>query len=128
MSEMVYNAIRTPDGTVLESKSRHDYVTYVDANGKTYMVDGGLDYQRRSANGDEVDLSVTLEDGHDKVRKYVRWGTRGPNGDQPLAYVRLMHMDDDHIQAVLETQTRMYPQLRKAMENELEYRKTEDGV
>ena len=33
---LIANALRTPDGTVLESKSRHDYREYVDANGKTY--------------------------------------------------------------------------------------------
>jgi len=38
---LIANALRTPDGTVLESKSRHDYKEYIDANGKTYMIDGG---------------------------------------------------------------------------------------
>jgi hypothetical protein len=41
-TRIVANRIRTPDGTILESKHRHDYVTYTDANGKQYMVDGGL--------------------------------------------------------------------------------------
>ena len=37
MSELIYNALRTPDGTIIESKSRHDYVTHTDANGKNYI-------------------------------------------------------------------------------------------
>ena len=122
MSDIIYSAMRTPDGTVIESRHRHDYVTHKDANGKTYMLDGGLDYVRASANGDEEFISVTLEDGHDKVREYLTWGTRGVNGDQPLRYVKLKDMDTDHIQACLDTQFQMRPAYRTAMENELEYR------
>ena len=44
MSNIIRNAIQTQDGTVLQSFSGHDYKTHVDANGKTYMVDGGLEY------------------------------------------------------------------------------------
>ena len=122
MSDVIYSAMRTPDGTVIESRHRHDYVTYKDANGKEYMLDGGLDYVRASMNGDEEFISVTLEDGHDKVREYLTWGTRGVNGDQPLRYVKLKDMDTDHIQACLETQFQMRKAYQTAMENELEYR------
>mgnify|MGYP000681112827 CR=1 FL=1 len=34
MSNIIRNALRTPDGTVIQSSSRHDYETYIDANGK----------------------------------------------------------------------------------------------
>lgn len=122
MSGLVRNAIRTPDGTVLESRARHDYKEYVDANGNTYMIDGGFDYTRRSANGDEEDLTVTLNDGHRTVREALTWGTYGPDGDQELTYVRLCDMSTDHIEACLETQRRMHPNIRTAMENELEWR------
>ena len=119
---IVYNAIQTPDGTVIESRHRHDYVTHTDANGCEYMVDGGLDYLRRSAHGDEFDLSVSLDDGHEKVREVLTWGTRGPEGDQPLTFVKLCDMTTDHIEACLETQDRMHPNIRAAMQNELMWR------
>ncbi len=122
MSDIIYSAMRTPDGTVIESRHRHDYVTHKDANGKEYMLDGGLDYVRSSANGDEEYITVTLEDGHDKVREYLTWGTRGKDGRQPLRYVKLKDMTTDHIQACLDTQLQMRPAYRTAMENELEYR------
>lgn len=119
---LVYNAMRTPDGTLLESRHRHDYVTHTDANGKNYMLDGGLDYVRCSVHADQVMLTVRLDDGHDKVREALTWGTFGKNGDEPFRKVKLSEMTNAHIQACLDTQTSMYPQIRTAMENELVYR------
>lgn len=123
MSDILVNALWTPDGTRLQSYSRHDYKEHVDStNGKIYMVDGGLDYIRRSANGDEVDASVFLDDEYMLVREQVTWGTYGKNGDQPLRYIPVSEMSNDHIQAVLDTQTRIYPALREVLIMELEYR------
>ena len=119
---IIYNAIRTPDGTIIESRHRHDYVTHTDKNGKEYMIDGGLDYIRSSANGDEEYLTVRIDDGHDKVREACKWGTYGINGDQPLSYKKLCDMDTAHIEAVLETQNRIYPAIKTAFETELEFR------
>lgn len=119
---IVHNALRTPDGTTIESRTRHDYVTHVDQNGNTYMIDGGLDYVRSSAHGDEEYLTVYSDEGHDYIRRRVTWGTRGINGDEPLRYVPIAEMSTDHIEACLETQTRMYPQIRKVMEDELAFR------
>jgi hypothetical protein len=129
MNTLIRNAIRTPDGTVLESQHRHDYREHTDANGVTYMVDGGLDYIRRSVHVGHPpeDLTVYLEDGHDKVREVLTWGTYGKNGDQPLKRVKLSEMSNAHIQACLDTVPNMYPQYRTAMQNELEYR-TENNI
>lgn len=119
---IIRNAIQTPDGTILESRHRHDYVDYKDANGNVYCVDGGLHYLRRSVHEDQVDLTVTLADGHEVVREAMTWGTYGKNGDQPLHYIKLSEMETEHIEACLKTQAHMYPQIRIAMKNELRYR------
>ena len=127
MNQIIYNAIRTPDGTVLESKHQHDYREYVDQNGKTYMVDGGLSYLRRngSPSEDYQELSVYQDDPHEKVREVLRWGTRGPDGDQPLKYVLLKDMSTDHIQAILDTQYHISDWRREVYEAELNHRKKE---
>ena len=119
---MIRNAMRTPDGTILESHSVHDYVTHMDKNGHEYMLDGGLSYVRASCWGDEEFLTVWRDDRHEVVREALEWGTYGVDGDQPLTHIKLMDMDTDHILACLETQHTIYPQYRDAMVNELEYR------
>lgn len=117
------NAIRTPDGTVIESKHRHDYVTHLDANGKTYMVDGGRDYFRRSAHGDEEDLSIDADpDDHEFCRQHFTWGTYGKDGKQPFRKVALADMSTGHVKAVLRTQAHISCDVRRLFENELMYR------
>jgi len=119
---ILVNALRTPDGTLLESRSRHDYVTYQDANGKHYMVDGGIDYIRRSANGDEADMSIQSEDPHSLIRERFTWGTYGINGDQPIKYVKLKNLDTSHIEAIIETQGHLRDCVKQVFKDELEYR------
>ncbi len=115
--------MKTPDETILESKHRHDYVTHIDANGKEYMLDGGCDYVRCSANGDEEMLTVTADDNHEMIREVVTWGTYGKNGDEALVHVTIADMSSEHLQACLDTQQRtMRPALLKVMQDELEYR------
>lgn len=122
MNDLISNALKTPDGTIIRSRHVHDYVTHMDANGKEYMIDGGLQYIRCSANGDEEFITVTLDDPHDLVREECVWGTYGIKGDQPLTYKRLCDMDTDHIQAVLENVSSINQAIKTAMQNELEYR------
>ena len=63
MSRLVYNAIRTPDGTVLKSSNEHRYRTYTDDNEETYIVDGGLDYLNRSINNTPAEELSRYESG-----------------------------------------------------------------
>ena len=123
------NRMRTPDGTILESKHRHDYVTHLDANGKEYMLDGGLDYVRSSANGDEEFLTICSDDPHEVLRVLVKWGTYGKNGDEPLKYVTIADMDPYHLRACLDTQQKtMRPEMYKVMQDEVEYRDANKNI
>lgn len=124
MRKLVYNAIRTPDGVVLESRHRHDYQEHEDHCGETYMVDGGLDYTRRFVCPTPyTELSVYLEDGQEVVREVVTWGTYGIDGKSALKYVKLKDMTIEHIRNCLTNVPRMHPNIRIAFENEIVFRK-----
>ena len=101
---IVRNSMVTPDGTVLVSRKRHEYVAHEDANGFTYAVDGGRDYLRRSLNDEAPaeDTSVSLFHGHEAVREAYDWGTYGKDGDEELHYVLLKDMDEEHLQALID--------------------------
>jgi len=115
--------MKTPDGTILESINRHDYVTHIDANGKKYMLDGGCDYVRCSANGDEEMLTVTSDDSHEVIREVVKWGTYGKDGDEPLRHVTIADLNPYHLRAILDTQQKnMRPALYKVMRDEVKFR------
>ena len=118
---ILYNALRTPDGTVIRSRTRHAYVSHDDANGKTYFVDGGLEYVRASCNGDEEYLTVWSDDPHEKIREFMDWGSYGVKGDQPMTYIKLKDMEDAHIMNVL-YECQMSPHYADAMRKEQEFR------
>tara|TARA_B110000977_G_scaffold178848_1_gene236861 strand:+ start:118 stop:507 length:390 start_codon:yes stop_codon:yes gene_type:complete len=119
---LIKNCMQTPDGTILTSRSHHDYVEHTDANGKTYMVDGGLSYIRRSAHDDQIDLSVWDDAPFSDIRVAMEWGSYGVNGDQPLKWNKLCDMERSHIQAVLDNVPYMCQVYRKYFEVELDFR------
>ena len=121
MKRLIQNAIRTPDGTIIQSRHRHDYVTHIDANGKEYMVDGGLDYDRRTVQGDEVTLYLYDDEPHEVQRKVITWGTRGKDGKQPLVFKTVADMETDHIEAVLR-ECSPYGVIKNCMVEELKIR------
>jgi hypothetical protein len=102
MKQLIYNAIRTPDGTILESRHRHDYVTHTDKNGDYYSTDGGTDYLHRTVNDVPAeDLSLYDDSPHEVIREYLSRGGRGKNMDEPLKYVLLKDIDNDWLDAII---------------------------
>lgn len=121
---LVQNQYVTPDGTVLNSRHRHDYVSYQDKNGKTYMVDGGIlnYYSRVSTNIDDCENKcVYYSHGHEACRDVVKWGTFGKKGDEHFKLVLLKDMSTGHIEAILEDGIGS-KEYRLLFKDELEYR------
>ena len=123
--QIVVSRLQTPDGTIITSHNRHDYRTYRDDNGKQYMIDGGRDYIRSSANGDERYMPIYTDDPHYLIRENFTWGTYGKDGKQPLRRVLLKDMDSDHILAILETQFNIPLWVRIIFTDEVWFRRNE---
>jgi len=116
------NRIKTPDGTILTSYNRHDYLTHKDAITKeVLMVDGGNDYARRHV-GTYEELSVYDDGSHITRRSALHWGTRGKDNKQPLTYKPIKDLDSDHIEAILRTQTQISEFYKQVFKDELKYR------
>jgi hypothetical protein len=125
--QIIASMLKTPDGTILRSYHRHDYKTYTDKiTGKEYMIDGGNDYIRSSANGDEIYITIMDDEPFTVIRQFFSWGTRGKDGRQPVQYKPLMSLDTDHIQAILETQTHISENTRNMFLQELDLRGEKD--
>lgn len=101
---LIYSALVTPDGTKIESVHRHDYKTYFDTiNFKTYMIDGGLDYIKRSNHGDEKVISFDNDNPHEIVRLYAfRTGCYGDSQSENYGLTRVCYMSDSYLQASIE--------------------------
>ena len=122
MSKTVYSAIRTPDGTVLHSSHVHDYVHHIDANGETYVLDGGLAYTRTSVNNIPAEnISLTTDDPHEEIRKVIKWGSYGRGGKGPLNKIPVKDMSNEHIVAVTKLPY-THPNILIVLHNELDYR------
>lgn len=93
---IILNQIKTPDGTVICSMYRHDYVTHLDANGLEYMVDGGSDYLRRNLHESAPyeELTVYSDAPFKVIRESFHRGGRGKDGTQPLSWVPMSKMSD----------------------------------
>lgn len=122
------NAIITPDGTYLESLHRHDYKSHEDSlTGELYIVDGGYQYIRRSANKVPAqDLTVTTSDPFTLQRRAFTWGSYGKMQDQLKHYIFLCDLTEDHIYAILRNEGwTKGSYVEDLLKSELAYRKGE---
>lgn len=124
MNYCLYNAIKTPDGTILWCESGHDYQTHTDkVSGEQYMNDGVGYSIRRSINTVPYeDLSISSDDPFEKVQTAKFWGSYGKDGKSPRKMLSLEEMEDSHIRAILETQKQIKGTLEGLFIKELEYR------
>ena len=94
--KLIANRIQTPDGTILWSRHVHDYISYEDKNGETYMLDGGNEYIRTSVNKEEAKTLAVYDDApYDEQRSVILRGTFSKEGFS--IFVPLCYLSDEHI-------------------------------
>ena len=94
--QLICNRWQTPDGTILISKHRHDYVSHTDKNGDNYFIDGGRDYVRHTVNNEPMkDLCVYSDSPFDEIRKVVFRGTFNVKGMR--IWLPIYKMSDAHL-------------------------------
>lgn len=118
--KLVVNKWKCKDGTILNSRSRHDFVDHYDAKGEYYMVDGGLSYIHHTGNMEC--MCVYSTDSHDKIRDNFEWTSYGKTGRDPAKTNLLKNLDTDHISAIIETQVHLSDHILDVFKNELIYR------
>ena len=125
--QIVYNAVTCLEcNETIVSYHRHDYNMCGCPN--LAMVDGGTAYLRYGA----IDMSkiklftVYADDDYELVRKYATRGSRGVDGKQPLKWIPLCDMDDDHLEAVLDYGGADWH--LELIRKEIEYRKTLQNI
>jgi hypothetical protein len=114
---ILVNSIVTPDGTRLYSRHRHDYRGYQDNNGRYYAVDGGLEYLKRNYDEpDYTEASLFYGDAHSEIRKHFLWGSS--DGRTTL----LKDLTDEHLDAIIRTQTHLKSYIHEQFLNEKQWR------
>lgn len=125
--KLIYNAIRCPDGTILESTYQWDYNQYMQEDGRAYSIDGGTDYQRITATDDEyVNLAVYSTDSIERIREVFKWTSQldedGNILDCPITR-KLKDLEDSHVEALVEWTKEGYAEwVHDIMKREVEWR------
>lgn len=96
---LIANKIQTPDGTILWSKHRHDFVCHIDKiNGEKYCLDGGNDYVKTHYDKTlPTFCPIYSTDDFEIVRQNLLRGTYGKDGKEEFRYIPLCEMTDEHI-------------------------------
>jgi len=126
MKNLIFNSVICLEcGEQLISRHRHDYKSCSCEN--QVFNDGGLDYQRFGGKNLDLIQSHCIYDNSDfsTIRFYLERGSYGKNFDEPLHYIKLKDMTDEHLQNVIDYEEEHNPDNRflKFYKKEQKYRK-----
>ena len=123
MNKLIANRWQTPDGTILWSKHRHDFVAHRDTiTGEVMFTDGGTNYIRASGIGLK-DVCVYSDGTFELEREWVLWGRnydKDMNRLEETEWIPIKDLDTDHIYKILELN--IPDSYRRLMEEEIIHR------
>lgn len=97
---LLVNRVQCPKcKDIIESRNVHDWVS---CSCEHTYTDGGRNYLRCTL--DAIDLSIYDDGKHETRREHLEWGTRGLSNKEPLKYIKIKDLSDDHLAAILRTQ------------------------
>ncbi len=125
--QLLHNSIKCPDGTILVSQHRHDFVQHEQADGREYFVDGGLSYQRIGFSDKEyTDLSVYTDSPHEDIRNCFTWTRQFDENMDKLPkpeQVLLKNITESHLKALVKWTETGYPDyINEVFKNETKWR------
>ena len=128
MKKLIENAIKTPDGTILNGSSSNTILNHYDiVASDNYYIAGGLNKHSTSINDiPHESLALFSTDPFDVIRDKFLWGTYGKNGNKPFYWITLKDMTKTHIKAILETQKKIRIETQEILKAELVFRNSKD--
>lgn len=121
--KILLNRWQSNDGTMLISRSQHDFVSHHDTvDNAEVFIDGGIGpCIRVSGNLTNCCLYNTDED-HAELRELYQWTSFGPTGFDPPKKSAIKDLTTDHIEAILKTQIHLPVHVLDMFRRELIYR------
>lgn len=102
-SHLLVSRWRTPDGTILISRSVHEYASHKDKNGEEYFIDGGNMYCRMSINKEPM-TNESLYTSADFLvirKEYCRGVVVKWSGTRLRYWIPIYKLSDEHLIACI---------------------------
>lgn len=122
--KILINRWMTKDGTILISRTQHDFQSHFDTvDQQTVFIDGGIGPYTR-VSGDLLNMCLyDTEADHAEVRGLYLWTSYGPTGFDPPKTQPIKDLSLEHISAIIATQIHLPEQVLNMFKRELVYRR-----
>lgn len=121
--KILINRWMTKDGTILISRTSHQFVSHFDTvDQREVFIDGGIGPYIR-VSGDLLNMCLyDTDEDHGQVRELYLWTSYGPTGFDPPKTQPIKDLTTEHIENIIRTQTHFPEHVKNMFKRELAYR------